>query len=320
MNDKKQTNEQIINEYTFNKFLPLWENNLSKTINKIRYARSILGLKDYFKNKSVPAVIIGGGPSLDKKISLLKKYKNQAITICSDIVYKNIAKYYFQPDFCVTIDAQPEIETFVKNTKKTKTLLVAPTVTFPGVIKNWNGNRAFYNIKFENDYCMNIDINKNIPINVWLPTGNIVGNFAAVFALFLGCNPIILVGNDMAFTNLKCYSNLVAKNNHLKTNKFNSNETYDISYITDQENLVIMKDIYGKDIYSRRDYIFYYNWLSKNLFNHIMCANCTEGGIVKTPIVHNFEPFIAPYPIIDKPNFYNLTKSNSSQKKIRFVL
>lgn len=110
--------------------------------------------------QGVPAAILGGGPSLPDDMKRLPKD-------CLMIAVNYHALYYCKPDYMVyndTPDTNPLMEKAVQEHKVT---LVSPEPTS--------------------------DIVFDVP-NVW--TGFFSSNTATWFALWMGCDPVILCGMD----------------------------------------------------------------------------------------------------------------------------
>ncbi len=155
------------------------------------------------KFKDFPAIIISAGPSLSKNIQTLKKIQNKAIIFCVGTAYKTLVKNNIKPDFLNAIemyDCSTQLDT--NSTEKINFISEAYT------------NKAFYDMKFNNKY---LTLSKENMANLWYAgiinedielyeTKGTVSYNALNCAKILGCNPIILLGQDLAYTDGKCYS------------------------------------------------------------------------------------------------------------------
>jgi hypothetical protein len=158
---------------------------------------------DCLKNKfqGTPAVILSAGPSLQKNIEELKPYKDKVIVICVGAALRAVKdKYNIVPDFSVYSDANEPIFNQVKNVEGLNQVnaIIQPVVYKP--VFDSNFKRHF------------IYLAKNSAFGNWL--GNLLDldveqyeNYGtvAINALFsavnFGCNPIIFMGQDLAYSN-----------------------------------------------------------------------------------------------------------------------
>jgi len=115
-------------------------------------------MKNKYKGK--PAAILGGGPSLPDDIKLLPKN-------CLLIAVNYHALYYCKPTYMVYNDTPDTNPLQQKAVDEHTTIHVSPDPTS--------------------------DVKFDVP-DVW--TGFFSSNTAAWFALFMGCNPVILCGMD----------------------------------------------------------------------------------------------------------------------------
>lgn len=115
-----------------------------------------------------PAAILGGGPSLPRDFALLPKN-------CILIAVNYHAFYHCDPQFMVYND-QPESDPILLDAvQNAKAIRVSPDPT--------------------SDVIFDVD--------VW--TGFYSSNTAAWFALWMGCNPVILCGMDLYQGNVKYF-------------------------------------------------------------------------------------------------------------------
>jgi hypothetical protein len=108
-----------------------------------------------------PAAVLGGGPSLPADIRRLPKN-------CLLIAVNYHAFYHCQPDYMVYNDSPDTDPLMAVEVEKHRTVLVSPEPT--------------------SDIIFDVD-------EIW--TGFYSSNTATWFALWLGCNPVILCGMDL---------------------------------------------------------------------------------------------------------------------------
>jgi hypothetical protein len=111
--------------------------------------------------------------------------------------------------------------------------------------------------------------------------GHNVVNFMIEIATRLGCYPIILVGLDLAFTDMKIYSKgIVAKESVtekelLETGDFDSRA-------------IVRMDIHGNPVYTHWKWLAEADWIGNFQKEHPKqkIINCTEGGLKIEGIIH----------------------------------
>lgn len=161
----------------------------------------------YGKFNNMPAIICGGGPSLEKQLSLLNELKNKALIIGSGSALNILTRNGIIPHFGGGVDTTP--------TQEVRRLasfdFEVPFFYFNrynhGAFKHIHGPRMFINggggelnsVKWFEE-----------KIGVDDPHDLIAGfsstNFLLETAAFMGCNPIILVGVDLAYTAKQRYA------------------------------------------------------------------------------------------------------------------
>ncbi|DAB02789.1 TPA: hypothetical protein CPT96_02040 [Candidatus Gastranaerophilales bacterium HUM_10] len=187
-------------KYTQEKFYPLTRSiirNIPQLLNEI----PLTAIKDVFKGKT--AVVVSAGPTLDRNIETLKKYRDNIILIVVGTAMKTLAKHNITPDFLCIIEAY--------DSSKQIAGLDLSEVNF---ITEPYSNPNLRNFKFKQIYS---HISQNMPVNsIWssLTAQNIneylskgtVSYTALNTARILGCSKIVMVGQDLAYIEGQCYS------------------------------------------------------------------------------------------------------------------
>ncbi len=163
---------------------------------------SLLGnLQNAFKG--TPAILVAGGPSLDKNIHLLKKAKNKAVIFSVDTALPAVLLQGVTPDFTCTLDSQAITHEKLAD--------VAPQATGTSLIYHMTANTRTPKI-FPAEHLL-WTTTDNKPIYNWI--NGLVGgktltaatasvaHINMTSAILMGCAPIILIGQDLAFTGFK---------------------------------------------------------------------------------------------------------------------
>lgn len=98
-------------------------------------------------------------------------------------------------------------------------------------------------------------------------------NFSIQIARALGCNPIIIIGTDLAFSNQEYYAEGIAAHLNLTEN--------DLKIHDSDPPPILEKDIYGQPIYTLWKWMTEARWISTFAVNHpeSIVINATEGGL-----------------------------------------
>jgi hypothetical protein len=160
--------------------------------------------------KGYPGIIVSAGPSLRKNVSMLDKIKDKALIVSVDTAYGVLLKNKISPHIVMTLDAQKYSIKHFLGQKSKEPLLLADIVSYGKISRDFPGEKAFSTTsKFYQDIDGNTK-RETTPAVDWLE--KVIGNIGdiqsggsvatSVFDLLLnlGCDPIILVGQDLAYT------------------------------------------------------------------------------------------------------------------------
>ncbi len=187
-------------KYTQERFFEL----LMKTVNnipKLVHEVPIAEFKDVYKGKT--AVVVSAGPTLDRNIETIKKYRDNIILITVGTAMKALSKNNITPDFLCVIEAN-DCSKQIAGLDLTNVNFITEPFSNPNLRK----------FEFKNTYS---HISQNLPINeFWCDISKVnnkeywskgtVSYTALNVARILGCSKIVLVGQDLAYIEGQCYS------------------------------------------------------------------------------------------------------------------
>ncbi len=159
---------------------------------------------------NIPAVICGAGPSLEKSFSILKECKNRALILAGGSAIASLLQENIQPHLGMALDPNEEERMRLHNLHElTSPLLCSPRLQ-RAVIDRFSGPLGYL-------YSATGGL-----VEEWLRTtlhlesssiGECLGReafsvttLAVAYAHFLGCNPIVLTGVDLAYTEGRRYA------------------------------------------------------------------------------------------------------------------
>jgi hypothetical protein len=251
--------------------------NICRNYSNLISTTGITGLKNSLSN--IPAIICSAGPSLDKNIQHLKIKRDNFLLISVATALKPLIENGIFPDFIVAIDPDETTLNFfdLQNHSKDSWLLYNPVV--PSRIPDiFSGKRLTY------DSSVNLAqwLQKHMGGKGSLGKIFSVAHAAFQFARFIGCAPIIFIGQDLSFSKNRLHSKhsyyyrqREDKVNQFETMKYLDQEKYNL-YST---NLLERTDIFDKKTNTTMAMDTYSNMFSNSIDDSSRAFNATEGGI-----------------------------------------
>lgn len=255
-----------VRENTTRRFSFDWQENY---INNILYTYMNHSLKDIKQRYNCPIVVISGGPSLKKQISMLKKVKNNVITIASGSTINSLLQYQIEPDYIVSIDGG------IANYNHFKTIGNIKSHLIFGFSSHNKIQETFPNTKYALLDAGDTDFQKYVidkfAIEIPLIAGGAsVANYAFTVAGYMTKGPIAIIGQDLAYTDNKSHED---SNKHFikideaykkERGMFEVTGYYEDKVLTDYAFLLMKKD---------------FERLNKQMQHSAPIFNCTEGGV-----------------------------------------
>lgn len=168
-------------------------NDISNLPYIIRH-RGVSDLKDVFKDK--PCVCVNTGPSLKKNLWRLKELEGKVIIIAVAQALRTLIGYGITPDFITTVDFGEVNYEHFKGIMDSEVPLVCLNRTYAKILKEYKGPKFIVaNQANETDESSTGVIGKKGT----LEQGGSVSHFSFGLALSMGCNPITLIGQDLAY-------------------------------------------------------------------------------------------------------------------------
>ncbi len=214
-------------------------------------------LFDAFKGR--PAVSVASGPSLNKNIHLLKELHDRALIICCDASFLPLMKQNIRPHIVVSMERTDGTEIFYDDVPDCEGIHLAfcPIVK-PRTFDSFQGKKIIVNRPFSHFEWLHLD-------RGMLSFGPSVGNMSYKIAEVLGCDPIILIGQDLAFAE--------DGDTHVKGMPFGERDDY---Y---HNNVIEVEGNNGRPIKTCRAWDVFRKHFEEDIRNYAgVCINATEGG------------------------------------------
>lgn len=182
---------------------PLWALQGAANLANVASLPSISALRDAFRGK--PCLLVSPGPSLDKNIHLVAAVRDRVLVVTSSHTLSALSKAGVVPDVCITLDAQDLRYHFDDAPMDQINLLLAATV-HPDLYSLPARRIVTFGGNSETDRWIYDELGDH----GLLSAGGSVACTALDLAAEWGCDPIILIGQDLAFSGDRYYSALSA--------------------------------------------------------------------------------------------------------------
>lgn len=243
--------------------------------NMLLLPESCQGTKLYGKFQNIPAIICGAGPSLEKNRIYLKDYLDNAIVFAGGSALNALTCNGIMPHFGIGVDPNStqqyrlssnkayEVPLFYRNRMHHEAfkLVHGPKLYIPGAggyeVADW--------------FDEQLGLLEGIQ---WLDEGHNVVNFALELAKNLGCNPILLVGVDLGFTEYQTYASGIIDDSKIDIDDLLKSENFDLRPF-------LKKDIDGNPIYTLWKWVAESEWIGEyaKANPELTIINTTEGGL-----------------------------------------
>lgn len=172
--------------------------NRLKHLSSIHHNYLLEDLQDTYHD--IPAVIVAGGPSLNKNIHLLPILKDRAVIICVDTVLPALLGIGIQPNFVCSIDYREDTyEKFahiIPEVQDKEIPLICTAWVTPKITKIFPTKNIFWSFSHHH---IEQWINQMAGGSLVTPGAGSVAQANLFSAITMGCNPIIFVGQDLAY-------------------------------------------------------------------------------------------------------------------------
>lgn len=255
-------NVQISSLTTSFNLSELFLRNTLTNLNIAANSPGVIHFKDCWKNR--PAVIVAAGPSLNKQLPLLREIQHNILIIAADKTWSILQKAGIKAHIVVAIDPRSppawEIEPSddvwflvasscnpVTVSSKSSTHIISfATPAHEAILKPMIGERG----------C--------------LPSGGSVANNAFSFAKLMGAAPVILIGQDLAYTGGASHA----------TGYFNLNSLDNMKATQKDNGYREIEGYWGDRVHTDRQLDSFRKWYEDYITLHPseIVINATEGG------------------------------------------
>ncbi len=234
----------------------------------------------------VPAVCVGAGPSLAKNLHLLMDaaVREKVIVIAAQTTLKPLLQRGIRPDFVTALDYHEISRRFYEGLPRLDgerpVTLVAEAKANRAIIDNYPGPIRVT----ASGFCDRLLGPLAQPIKVITP-GATVAHLSFYLAQHLGCDPIILIGQDLGFSDglYYCPGTAIHEVWQPELNQFNSVEMMEWQRIVRHRGfLQRMDDVHGQPIFTDEQMVTYLRQFERDFADAPQTViDATEGGVPK---------------------------------------
>lgn len=174
--------------------------------NLLHLPNSTSGHAAFGKFSNIPAIVCGAGPSLQKQLPLLKTLSDKALIFGAGTAMNVLNSHGIFPHFGAGLDPTKTQASRVRTNFAYETPYFYANRFNHEAFSKLQGPKIYYKVWQEEPLMTNLEALLGMQISNPLQGGFSTSNFCAYIALFLGCNPIIFVGMDLAYTKKARYS------------------------------------------------------------------------------------------------------------------
>ena len=245
--------------------------------------RGVNELKDFYKGK--PAILVSTGPSLEKNIHELIKLKDKVIIIAVAQALRILLAYDITPDFICTVDFGKVNYDHFRGLMDSDVPLIALNRTYDKILKEWNGPKFIIGTPspgFE-ETASQVIADKG-----YVEQGGSVSHVCLGMAIHMGCNPIGITGQDLAYEGNKSHTDQADSSGTILLEE-DGNIQWKIndprSAIKDETinfgNFIPVEGYFGDNVATNiglQSFITSFNNIIDRYKKDFQIYNCTEGG------------------------------------------
>ena len=233
-------------------------------------------LKEHFAG--CPAIVLSAGPSLRKNIDLLQQAKGKAVLCAVQTTFEPLLKRGIVPDFVTALDFHEMSRRYFQGIDDYHGvhLVAEPKCTWH-VVDLYRGP-----ISLLEGHFAHLLLGPTLAARGGLPPGATVAHLAFYLAQYMGCDPIIFVGQDLAYTGHVFYVPGVEVHRTWtgEINRFNTMETKEWERIVRNRGILRkIEDPEGKTVYTDELLFTYLEQFEKDITAcRARVIDATEGG------------------------------------------
>ena len=255
--------------------------NFGNFYNNIYLLReAVIGTKLFKALDSIPAIICGAGPSMEKQLSFLNELRDRSLIIASGSAVNVLTNASVFPHAAGGIDPTATQTSRLLTSFAYEVPVFYQSTFYPQALATWHGPLIYMTLSSEFPLFSWFDREFGIEDPESTISGVSTSNFLLETIVFLRCNPIILTGMDLAYTEDRRYAKGVSAH---KTEKIAHHEEIE----TKTNAVMPVLGVDGKEVQTKLHWIVEASHITDFHDRHpeSLLLNATEGGmpVLKVP-------------------------------------
>jgi hypothetical protein len=264
-----------INRATLKRFQKTWLKNIVKNAPAYFTFPGMGDIRHPFSGK--PAVVVGAGPSLGRNIGVLKDVQDRACVIATDTALPMLCENGVKADFVVSVDPQDRNTLFLLYSRCRDAVLVLEGAGSFVSLAKYNPERTVLAGSI-------FPLYEALSV-LWgdrgsLRSGGSVSTTAFDLARQLGCSPIVMVGQDLAYTGRATHfrGNVLEDFLYWRIDRLRTWESYSAKTLVQADSIEIAAWDGGK-VRTDRKFLTFLDWFIREIREtNVPVINATEGG------------------------------------------
>jgi hypothetical protein len=228
-----------------------------------------------------PAIVVSAGPSLRKNKHLLAQAKDNAVLVSVQTTLQILLEMGIEPHFVTSLDYHEICRKFYERVPANcRTELVAEPKATDRIFEAFGGPVTLLGNDFADSLVRELKLKRPK-----LRAGATVAHLAFYLAEFMGCDPILFVGQDLGFSDGLCYTPGTAYDDvwRPELGRFCTVEQKQWEQIVrDRPILRRVNDYKGRPMYSEERLWSYLQQFERDFAaSPARIVDCTEGGVAK---------------------------------------
>ncbi len=239
--------------------------NLFENIHELLRHSGVSALKSAFPDR--PAIIVSAGPSLTKNVKQLRMASGKAVIICVDTALRVLLGEGIRPDIVVSIDFTPHNRRYFEGLDTHDLFLITDLEVYPGILSEFEGRKLVMNLPGKSICEWFAGVLGDFGT---IEKGLSVAHAAFLLGLYMGCDPIVLIGQDLAHSEGLSHARGTSMSRLDEMSK-------------GKENVLPVLDIFGKRVLTHVSMHVFLKHFEELIHTYgkkcpFTCIDATEGG------------------------------------------
>lgn len=259
----KQIKLFIVEQYTSQFTIKLLSRDFTRNIIRNSFGGVEYSRIDDYKNvhNDIPALILSAGPSLEKQLYKIKNFNG--IILTGGRTLGLLLDLGITPTYLVSIDPQKNAYYLVEDHLNIDVPLITAIESSSDIVMEYDGPKVLMNSQSISDKPEYLGEKLDL-----LNLGKSVANTSFSIAEYMGCNPIVFIGQDLAFTSGKHHAESTLNE------KFDNDNHIKSSFVE-----IEVPGYYGGFVESKNTFVSFLRWFEEFIaLSDKEVINCTEGG------------------------------------------